>query len=80
MSDVIVGLDIGTSVIRAVIGEIDENGTLQIIGVGSAPSTGLRNGVIVNIQATMNTITTAVDSAEFMSGREVESVITGIGL
>ncbi len=79
MSDVIVGLDIGTSVIRAVIGEVDENGTLQIIGVGSAPSTGLRNGVIVNIQATMNTITTAIDSAEFMSGREVSAVITGIG-
>lgn len=79
MSDVIVGLDIGTSVIRAVIGEIDENGALQIIGVGKAPSTGLRNGVIVNIQATMSTITTAIDGAEFMSGREVTSVITGIG-
>ena len=79
LSDVIVGLDIGTSVIRAVIGEIDENGSLQIIGVGKAPSTGLRNGVIINIQATMSTITTAIDSAEFMSGREVSAVITGIG-
>lgn len=79
MNDAIVGLDIGTSVIRVVIGEITEDGQLQILGVGKAPSTGLRSGSIVNIQATMSSITNAIEGAEFMSGREVRTVVTAIG-
>lgn len=79
MSDVVVGLDIGTSSVRAVIGEIAEDEKLQITGVGKAASTGLRNGVIVNIESTMRSITEAVEAAEMMSGKEVASVVTGIG-
>ena len=79
MSEVVVGLDIGTSSVRAVIGEIAEDEKLQITGVGKAASTGLRNGVIVNIESTMRSITEAVEAAEMMSGKEVASVVTGIG-
>ena len=54
MSDIVVGLDIGTCNVRVVIGTHDENGRLQIIGVGTAPSTGLSRGVIVNIENTIS--------------------------
>lgn len=77
-SDVLVGLDIGTTKVTAVIAEYDENDKLQIIGVGTAPSTGLRRGVVVNIEATLKSVDSAVESAEQMAGREVHSVVTGI--
>lgn len=79
MSDIIVGLDIGTSTVRAVIGELNENNSLQISGVGKAVSTGLRSGIIVNIEATMKAITSAIESAELMFGCEVVSCFTAIG-
>lgn len=79
MNDIIVGLDIGTSNVRVVIAEFDENDVLQVIGVGKSPSTGLRSGVIVNIEATMRAVTTAIESAEMMAGREVTNCIIGIG-
>lgn len=79
MNNIIVGLDIGTSNVRVVIGEYDENDSLQITGIGVAPSTGLRSGVIVNIEATMRAITSAIENAEMMSGCEVRSCFTGIG-
>ncbi len=79
MSDVIVGLDIGTSKIRAVISEYTENGTLQIVGVGQSPSTGLRKGVVLNIEATLRAINAAIEAAELMSGRDVKSCITAVG-
>lgn len=79
MSDIVVGLDIGTSNVRVVIGEHDENEKLHIIGVGTAPSTGLRSGVIVNIEATMKAVTAAIYDAELMSGHEVNSCFVGIG-
>lgn len=77
-NDVLVGLDIGTTKVSAVIGEYDENDQLQIIGVGTAPSTGLRRGVVVNIEATLKSVDEAVESAEQMAGREVQSLVTGI--
>ena len=78
--DKIVGLDIGTSVIRVAIGEIDpETGNIQIAGTASRKSAGLRNGVIVNIEDAKNAIKEAVDAAEQNAGTTVESVITAIG-
>lgn len=78
--DKIVGLDIGTSVIRVAIGEIDpETGNLQIAGTASRKSAGLRNGVIVNIEDAKNAIKEAIDAAEQNAGTTVESVITAIG-
>ena len=79
MNDIAVGIDIGTSNVRAVIGEYGEDGSLLITGIGSAVSTGLRAGLIVNIESTMKSIKTAVENAEMMAGREVDSCITAIG-
>jgi len=75
----VVGLDIGTTKVCAVIGERNENGVLEITGVGVCPSTGLRKGVVVNIESTLRSVSAAVESAEMMSGREVHSCWTGIG-
>ncbi|GHV77259.1 cell division protein FtsA [Spirochaetia bacterium] len=75
----IIGLDIGTTSIRAVIGERTEKGTIEITGVGTSPSLGLRKGVVVNIEATLQSVAAAIDAAEMMSGREVHSCWTGIG-
>jgi len=74
----IVGLDIGTTKVCAIIGEIGATGSLEIIGVGTAPSRGLRRGVVINIDATVRSIQNAIESAELMSGREVHGVFTGI--
>lgn len=79
MSETIVGLDIGTSTVRAVIGVFTENNELQITGVGKAPSNGLRNGAIVNIEAAVKSISAAIESAEMMAGHDVLSVYTAIG-
>lgn len=79
MSDAIVGLDIGTSFVRAVLGEFTEENKLEITGVGKVQSKGIRNGVIVNLETTMQAVTEAVEAAEQMSGHEVRSVVTGIG-
>jgi cell division protein FtsA len=76
--ELIVGLDIGTTKVCAIIGEINETGQLEIIGVGSTPSRGLRRGVVINIEATVKSIQNAVESAELMSGREVHGVYTGV--
>jgi len=75
----VVGLDIGTTKVCAVIGEVNEQGSLEITGVGTCPSTGLRKGVVVNIESTLRSITQAIEAAEMMSGREVHEVWTGIG-
>ncbi len=79
MSDIIVGLDIGTSFVRAVIGEVSEDNSLLITGIGSAPSTGLRHGQISNIESTMRSIKTAIEAAEMMAGQEVFSCVISIG-
>ena len=76
--DLIVGLDIGTTKICAIIGQLDGRGSLEIIGVGTTRSKGLRRGVVVNIEATVKSIVTAIEAAELMSGREIQGVYTGI--
>src|SRR5256885_3882006 len=76
-SDIIVGLDIGTTKIAAVVGEMGPDG-LDIIGVGTHPSRGLKKGVIVNIDSTVASIKQAVLEAESMSGCEISQVYVGI--
>ena len=76
-SSLIVGLDIGTSKVCAVVGEMTERG-MEIIGVGSHPSQGLRKGVVINIESTVDSIKKAVEEAELMAGCEINSVFTGI--
>jgi cell division protein FtsA len=75
----VAGLDIGTANTRVVIGERTERGTIEITGVGVSPSSGLRKGVVVNIEATLQSVAAAIDMAEQMSGREVHACWTGIG-
>lgn len=76
-NSLIVGLDIGTSKVCAVVGEMTERG-MEIIGVGSHPSQGLRKGVVINIESTVDSIKKAVEEAELMAGCEINSVFTGI--
>jgi cell division protein FtsA len=76
-SDIIVGLDIGTTKIAAVVGEIGPDG-LDIIGIGTHPSRGLKKGVIVNIDSTVAAIKQAILEAESMSGCEISQVYVGI--
>ena len=75
--EIIVGLDIGTTKICAVVGEIVEN-RVEIVGMGGHPSEGLRKGVVVNIETTVSSIRKALEEAELMAGCEISSVITGI--
>ena len=77
--NVLVGLDIGTSKVCAVIGELGERGTVEILGLGTSVSKGMRRGVVINIESTLKSVAEAVEKAEMMSGREVSSVIIGIG-
>jgi cell division protein FtsA len=79
----IVGLDIGTTKICCIVGEVSEAGpggeqTIDIVGIGTAPSTGLRKGVVINIDTTVESITKAVEEAELMAGVEISTVYTGI--
>ena len=74
----IAALDIGTTEVRAVVGEITENDRLEIIGVGRAPSRGVRKGVVVNIEATVEAIKHAVEEAEMMSGLPIDSAYVGL--
>ncbi len=74
---IIVGLDIGTTKICAVVGEIVHD-TVEIIGVGTHPSEGLRKGVVINIEKTVNSIKEAIEEAETMAGCEISSVYAGI--
>ncbi|HAO99597.1 MAG TPA: cell division protein FtsA [Fibrobacteres bacterium] len=78
MANPIVGLDIGTTKIGVIIGEIDPGGAVKIVGVGVSPSDGLRKGVVVNIEKTVKSIEHAVGEAELMAGVDVESVHVGI--
>ncbi len=76
-SEILVSLDIGTSNIKVIIGEV-LNDSLNIIGVGTAKSNGMRKGAIVDIDETVHSIRTAVEQAERMVGMKIESVIVGI--
>jgi cell division protein FtsA len=73
----IVGLDIGTTKICAIVGEQTENG-IDIVGIGTAPSSGLRKGVVINIESTVESINKAIEEAERMAGIEISSVYCGI--
>ena len=74
----IVGLDIGTSKIAALVGEVGEDNTIEVIGFGSHPSYGLKRGVVVNIESTVESISRAIEEAELMAGCEIKMVYTGI--
>jgi cell division protein FtsA len=74
----VVGLDIGTSKVVAIVGELQEDGGLTVIGFGMHPSRGLKKGVVVNIESTVNSIQRAVESAELMADCEIHSVYAGI--
>src|SRR5689334_13851337 len=75
--DILVGLDIGTTKICCIVGELTDGG-IDIIGIGSHPSKGLRKGVVVNIDATVASIKRAIEEAEHMGGCEISTVYTGI--
>ncbi|MEN8179056.1 MAG: cell division protein FtsA [Pseudomonadota bacterium] len=76
--NLIIGLDIGTSKVVAIVGEIRVDGGIEIIGIGSHPSRGLKKGVVVNIESTVQSIQRAVEEAELMAGCEIHSVFAGI--
>jgi Actin-like ATPase involved in cell division len=76
-SNVLVGLDIGTTKTTAIVGEITETG-IDIIGIGTSPAKELRKGVVVNIENTVEAIKTAVEEAEHMSGCRINSAYVGI--
>ena len=76
--NIIVGLDIGTSKVVAIVGEVKDDGSIEIIGLGSHPSRGLKKGVVVNIESTVQSIQRAVEEAELMAGVEIDSVYAGI--
>lgn len=77
-SEILVGLDIGTTKICAVVGEVREGGAVDIVGIGSAPSRGLRKGVVVDIKSTVASIQRAIEEAEMMAGCEIKSAYVGI--
>ena len=76
--NLIVGLDIGTSKVVAIVGEITDEGGVEVIGIGSHPSRGLKKGVVVNIESTVQSIQRAVEEAELMAGCEIHTVHAGI--
>jgi len=75
---VIVGIDVGTTKICVLVGELDRDGKLNIVGVGTCPSQGLRRGVVVNIEETVTSIAAALDRAERLSGKKLTTAYVGI--
>ena len=76
--NLIVGLDIGTSKVSAIVGEIVDGDGIEVIGMGIHPSRGLKKGVVVNIESTVQSIQRAVEEAELMAGCRIHSAFTGI--
>ena len=74
----VVGLDIGTSKIVAIVGEVQEDGRVEVIGLGSHASRGLKRGMVVDIESTEQSIQRAVEEAELMADCEIHSVFAGI--
>lgn len=74
----IVGLDIGTSKVVCIVGEVSPEGDVEIVGIGSHPSRGLKKGVVVNIESTVQSIQRSVEEAELMAGCEIRGVYAGI--
>ena len=76
--NMIVGLDIGTSKVVAIVGQINEDGGLHVVGIGSHRSRGLKKGTVVNIESTVESIQRAIEEAELMAGCQIHSVYAGI--
>jgi cell division protein FtsA len=76
--NLLVGLDIGTSKVVAIVAEVSPEGLIEVIGLGSSASRGLKRGVVVNIESTVQSIQRAIEEAELMAGCEINSVYTGI--
>ena len=76
--NLMVGLDIGTSKIGAIVADLGPEGQIEVIGIGSHPSKGLKKGVVVNIESTTQSIQRAVEEAELMAGCQIDSVFAGI--
>ena len=74
----VVGLDVGTSQVSCVVAEVRENEAIHIVGLGECRSRGIRKGVVVNLDATVEAIRSAVEQAELMAGVSVDSVVSGI--
>jgi cell division protein FtsA len=74
----VVGLDIGTNKVAAIVAEVTHDGDLEIIGIGSHHSRGLKKGVVVNIESTVQSIQRAIEEAELMAGCQIDSVYAGI--
>ena len=74
----IVGLDIGTSKVVAIVGELNDSNKIEVVGIGTHPSRGLKKGVVVNIESTVHSIQKAVEEAELMAGCDIHSVYAGI--
>ncbi|HUF74306.1 MAG TPA: cell division protein FtsA [Gammaproteobacteria bacterium] len=76
--NLLVGLDIGTSKVVAIVAEVSPEGLIEVIGLGSSTSRGLKRGVVVNIESTVQSIQRAIEEAELMAGCEINTVYTGI--
>ena len=76
--DLMVGIDIGTSKVVTIVGEITVDNKINIVGIGSHPSQGLKRGVVVNIESTVQSIQRSVEEAELMAGCQIYSAFTGI--
>lgn len=76
--NIFVGLDIGTTKIATVVARLDEHNILNIVGVGTHPSDGLRRGVVINIDKTVESIKKSIEQAELMAGYKIDSVFAGI--
>ena len=74
----VVGLDIGTKKVAAIIGEITEEKKVEIIGIGTAESRGLRKGIVVNLDSTVDAVKKAQEEAELMAGVEIDAAFIGI--
>lgn len=77
-TNMVVALDIGTSKVVALIGEVSASGEIEIVGIGKTPARGMKKGVVVNIESTIESINRAVDEAELMAGVNINSVFAGI--
>jgi len=76
--NLIVGLDIGTSKVACIVGEINPEGDIEVVGLGTHASKGLKKGVVVNLETTVQSIQRAIDEAELMAGCRINSVYAGI--
>ncbi len=74
----IVGLDIGTSKVLALVAELNQDGSIEVVGLGSHSSKGMKKGVVINIESTVQSIQRAIEEAELMSGNQIHSVFVGI--